>query len=66
MNLKPSKEYPYGMEKVKNVVVMIPAVLFFVFGIETLYSAFVELITSAGVVEESGKEILSLLVQLII
>ena len=44
INLNPSRRYPYGLEKIKNVVVMIPAVLFFVFGLETIMSAFHEII----------------------
>lgn len=66
MNLKPSKEYPYGIEKIKNMVVMIPAVLFLVFGVETLYMAFLELWQGHGAVEETSNEIWSLLVNFII
>ena len=54
MNLKPSKEYPYGMEKMKNMVVMIPAVLFLVFGVETIWTAFQELWFSEGALQEAS------------
>lgn len=39
INIRPTKEYPYGLDKVKNIVVMLPASLFLMFGVETIYSS---------------------------
>lgn len=44
INFEVSKKYPYGTEKIKNIVVMIPALLFFAFGIETIYNSFYDLL----------------------
>jgi divalent metal cation (Fe/Co/Zn/Cd) transporter len=43
MNLSPSKKYPYGIEKVKNMVVLIPALLFLYFGFEIQYECIVKI-----------------------
>ncbi len=39
IRVDPSQKYPYGKEKMKNFVVLIPAFLFFYFGSETIYHA---------------------------
>lgn len=53
INVKPTIQYPYGLDKVKNIVVMIPATLFFGFGCETIYGAFCDYL-SPEAVSESG------------
>lgn len=35
----PTRRYPYGIEKVTNMIVLIPAVLFLYFGLEIQYEA---------------------------
>jgi len=35
MSLRESKRYPYGKEKIKIIIVMLPAVLFFSSGLAT-------------------------------
>ena len=41
--MNPSKKYPYGMEKIKNFVVLIPAFMFIYCGGATLYSGLSEM-----------------------
>lgn len=42
INFGPSIRFPYGIEKLKNMVVIIPAGLFFYFGIEISFEAIVK------------------------
>jgi zinc transporter 9 len=44
IDLKPTSKYPYGLENIKYIVVLIPAFLFLSFGASTIYSAFHEII----------------------
>jgi solute carrier family 30 (zinc transporter), member 9 len=57
MPIAPSIKYPYGMEKIKNVVVIIPAALFLFFGGQILYENAINLLFyNTAVIHHSGNE----------
>ena len=57
MPIAPSIKYPYGMEKIKNVVVIIPAALFLFFGGQILYeNANNILFYNTALIHHSGNE----------
>lgn len=48
INVRPTKEYPYGLDKIKNIIVMIPASLFLVCGGETIFHSFRDFFANEG------------------
>lgn len=65
MSLRESKRYPYGKEKIKIIIVMLPAVLFFSSGLATWKNGFLEFIQAAQETMQSENEIYSILLYLL-
>ena len=54
-----------GMEKVKNAVVLIPAVLFIYFGTEIIFQSLHDLLYSHGALREEGSSLIAIIVKTI-
>lgn len=51
----PTKTYPYGLEKLKNLVVLVPSLLFFYFGGSILSENVMNLISHGLVATEHSE-----------
>jgi hypothetical protein len=53
-----------GREKIKNIIVMLPAALFCYFGFETIYHSITEILYSIEPATPSNTELISFLVKI--